>query len=206
MASVLYREKPLNPDDVVDETWFSDLPFCESKKVRIHAEGAAWRFAKENGIELVTIHPGVVIGPLLQPTLSTSVEVFAKIVKGAQTYLYDNWYLVDVRDVANAHIEAFELASASGRYCLVETVVHFSEFLKIVHKHYPTPHLKIYLTDIENSKKNLRFFFSADDKSFVPKHEVSKEKAKALGIDFIPLELSVVDAIESLKEKGFLNV
>ncbi|XP_058006941.1 phenylacetaldehyde reductase-like [Hevea brasiliensis] len=196
MASVLYREKPLNPDDVVDETWFSDSAFCESRKLwypvsKILAEEAAWRFAKENGIDLVTIHPGVVIGPLLQPTLSTSMEVFAQYAKGAQTYLYDNWYLVDVRDVANAHIEAFELASARGRYCLVETVVHFSEFLKIVHKHYPTPHIP------EKCQ---------DDKSFVPKHEVSKEKAKALGIDFIPLELSVVDTIESLKEKGFLNV
>ena len=38
------------------------------------AEEAAWKFAKENGIDMVTINPGWVIGPLLQPTLNLSVE------------------------------------------------------------------------------------------------------------------------------------
>ena len=37
-------------------------------------------------------------------------------------------------------------------------------------------------------------------------HQVSKEKAKALGINFIPMEVSLKDTIESLKEKGFLNI
>lgn len=45
---------------------------------------------------------------------------------------------VDVRDVANAHILAFERPSESGRYCLVANVKHFSELLKIVHEYYPT--------------------------------------------------------------------
>ncbi|XP_057998928.1 phenylacetaldehyde reductase-like [Hevea brasiliensis] len=158
---------------------------------KIFAEEAGWRFAKENGIDLVTIHPGFVIGPLLQPTLSSSVEVFAHYINGAQIFPNDNCKFVDARDVANAHIGAFELASASGRLCLVGRVVHYSEFLKIIHKHYPTLHIP------EKCQ---------DDKPFVPKYEVSKEKAKALGIDFIPLDVRVVDTIESLKEKGFLNV
>ena len=38
------------------------------------AEEASWKFAKVNGIDMVTIHPRWVIGPLLQPTLNLSVE------------------------------------------------------------------------------------------------------------------------------------
>lgn len=45
-----------------------------------------------------------------------------------------------------------------------------------------------------------------DEKAFALKYEVSKEKAKSLGINFIPLEVSVVDTIECLKDKGFLGV
>lgn len=45
-----------------------------------------------------------------------------------------------------------------------------------------------------------------DEKPFALKYEVSKEKAKSLGINFIPLEVSVVDTIECLKDKGFLGV
>lgn len=44
---------------------------------------------------------------------------------------------VDVRDVAYAHIQAFENPSASGRYCLVGSVTYSSEALEILHKLYP---------------------------------------------------------------------
>lgn len=39
-----------------------------------------------------------------------------------------------------------------------------------------------------------------------PQFQVSKEKAKGLGIDFYPFEVTLQDTIESLKEKGFLNI
>lgn len=48
---------------------------------------------------------------------------------------------VDVRDVAMAHVLAFESPSANGRYCLVEAVAHYSDLLKIIHELYP--HLKL---------------------------------------------------------------
>jgi nucleoside-diphosphate-sugar epimerase len=46
------------------------------------AEEAAWKFAKEKGIDVVTINPGLVIGPLLQPTLNTSVAPVLKLING----------------------------------------------------------------------------------------------------------------------------
>ena len=46
------------------------------------AEEAAWKFAKEKGIDLVTINPGMVIGPLLQPTLNTSAASIASLFSG----------------------------------------------------------------------------------------------------------------------------
>ena len=49
-----------------------------------------------------------------------------------------NYRFIDVRDVASAHIQAFELPSASGRYCLVSHVEHISEILKIIRQLYPT--------------------------------------------------------------------
>jgi len=43
-----------------------------------------------------------------------------------------------VKDVANAHILAYENASANGRYCLVERVAHYSEIVKVLPDLYPT--------------------------------------------------------------------
>jgi len=46
----------------------------------------------------------------------------------------------------------------------------------------------------------------ADDKSFKQTFQVSKEKAKTLAIDFIPLEVSLKEIIESLKKKKFASM
>lgn len=33
MAAVMYSERPRTPEVVVDETWFSDVQFCEKSEV-----------------------------------------------------------------------------------------------------------------------------------------------------------------------------
>ncbi|CAK7331092.1 unnamed protein product [Dovyalis caffra] len=154
------------------------------------AEDAAWKFAKEKGMDMVAINPAMVIGPLLQPTLNTSAATILSLMKGAQTFPNASFGWVNVKDVANAHIQAFELSSASGRYCLVERVAHYSEIVKILHELYP---------DVQLPEK------CADDEPYVPIFQVSKEKAKSLGIEFISLEESVKETVESLKEKGFVS-
>ena len=45
---------------------------------------------------------------------------------------------VNVKDFANAHIQAYETASASGRYCVAERVVHYAEVARILRDLYPT--------------------------------------------------------------------
>lgn len=45
----------------------------------------------------------------------------------------------------------------------------------------------------------------ADDKPFVPTYQVSQEKTRSLGIDYVPLETSLKETIESLREKGFVT-
>ncbi|KAK9944355.1 hypothetical protein M0R45_009928 [Rubus argutus] len=38
-----------------------------------------------------------------------------------------------------------------------------------------------------------------------PEYQVSQEKAKSLGVSFLPLEVSLRDTVECLNEKGFLR-
>ncbi|XP_059649138.1 phenylacetaldehyde reductase-like isoform X2 [Cornus florida] len=196
MASVMSNRKPRNPDVVIDETWFSDKGFCEESKQwyalsKTLAEEAAWNFAKENGIDLVILNPGFVIGPFLQPTLNLTTEAILNLIKTGTEVFADSIYrFVDVRDVSSAHIQAFEVPSASGRHLLVGKVTYSSEALNIVHKLYPTLNLpKI----------------CEDEKRPMPPYHISKEKAKSLGIDFCSLEVSLMDTVESLKEKNFLS-
>ncbi|KAJ0037744.1 hypothetical protein Pint_23941 [Pistacia integerrima] len=194
IASVLFNGNPLTPDVVVDETWFSNPALCKESKEwysvsKTLAEEAASKFAKENGIDLVTLHPGLVIGPFLQSVLNFSVEVILDILNGAQTYP-GPYRLVDVRDVAFAHIQALEVPAASGRYLLIGRVTQLCEILKILHEHYPTLHLP---EKFEAAKHE-------------PTYQISQERAKSLGINFMPWETSLRDTVECFKKKGFLNV
>ncbi|XVF30520.1 hypothetical protein REPUB_Repub16aG0064900 [Reevesia pubescens] len=196
LAAVTLTGKPLTDDVVVDETWFSDPVFCEKSKLwymlsKTLAEKAAWKFSEENGIDMVTINPGMVLGPLLQPTLNTSVKPILNLI-GAETFPNTTCRWVDVRDVANAHILAFENTSACGRYCVGGKPAHISEVLKILRELYPALSLP------ENC---------TDENEFMPAFaafQVSQDKAKSLGVNFTPLEVSLKDTVESLKEKNLL--
>ncbi|TXG55851.1 hypothetical protein EZV62_017164 [Acer yangbiense] len=190
--AVALNGKPLTPDVTVDETWFSDPAFCEKSKLwymlgKTLAEEAAWKFSKENRINMVAINPGMVIGPLLQPTLNESVEPILNLVKGVPCET-NGW--VDVRDVAKAHIQESENPTACGRYCLVERVVNHFGIFKILHGLYP---------DLNPPKEY------SEEKASELTCRVSEEKAQSLGITYIPLEVSLKDNVESLKEKNLIN-
>ncbi|KAL2461222.1 NAD(P)-binding Rossmann-fold superfamily protein [Abeliophyllum distichum] len=196
-AAVTVNKNPPSPDVIIDETCFSDPVFCKEKELwyplsKTLAEEAAWKFVEENGIDLVVMNPSLVFGPLLQPTLNFTSEIILNLLKEGRT-AFPVYWLVDVRDIARAHILALENPSASGRYCLVGTVMSTSEVLKILVKLYPPlNHLDI----IAEKALHVGDLFP---------NQVSREKAKRLGISFTPFEVSLKDTVESLKEKNFLS-
>lgn len=59
-------------------------------------------------------------------------------IVGAEAFPNFSFGWVNVKDVANAHVLAYEVPSASGRYCLVERVCHYSEVVRILRVLYPT--------------------------------------------------------------------
>lgn len=46
------------------------------------AEKDAWRIAKESGIDLVVVNPSFVVGPLLAPQPTSTLQLILAIVKG----------------------------------------------------------------------------------------------------------------------------
>ena len=64
--------------DVDGTSVLSQLYYHLSKTL---AEQAALKFAEEHGIDLVTLHPGFVLGPLLQPVLNITSEGMLNFIK-----------------------------------------------------------------------------------------------------------------------------
>ncbi|WOH15200.1 hypothetical protein DCAR_0934737 [Daucus carota subsp. sativus] len=190
IAAVTYNGRPKTPDVIVDETWFSDIEICRKRKLwyvlsKTLAEDAAWKFAKERGIDMVTINPAMVIGPLLQPSLNTSAAEILNLIKGAQTFPNASLGWVNVKDIT----------SANGRYCMVESVAHYSELLDKVRYLYPSLQLPVRQVFQPN--------WCANDKPFVPTYQVSKKKIESLGISYIPLKESLGETVESLRERKY---
>lgn len=107
-----------------ESVWFDpDEPkvdaYRQSKRL---AERAAWDFinAHPGPTTLTTILPGAVFGPVLNAVHLGSVQVIARLLQGrvpAAPRL--GFEVVDVRDIADAHIRAMSSPEAAGQRFLV---------------------------------------------------------------------------------------
>lgn len=98
----------------------SHNPYAHSKT---RAEEAAWEMHRaQQRWEMVTIHPGAIFGPSLSRRVdASSVAMVLQFLQGAfRTGVPRLWLgVVDVRDVAQAHVRAALQPAASGRYLVV---------------------------------------------------------------------------------------
>ncbi len=113
--------------DFTESDWSVVLPeigaYASSKTI---AERAAWDYVNalpgDRAFEFVTINPSLVIGPLIDPDGSASIEVVRKLlareVPGCPKFGIG---LVDVRDVATAHIAAMTSPVAPGNRYICNT-------------------------------------------------------------------------------------
>lgn len=91
-------------------------------KSKTLAERAAWDFIGTEGgsTELVTVLPVAVMGPLLGPEVSGANHIVQLILDRKTAGLPDLWIpIVDVRDVADAHVLAMVTPEAAGQRFLL---------------------------------------------------------------------------------------
>ena len=119
-AAVTYghggRSQPFTEADWSDPGDRTDSSAYERSKMI--AERAAWDWhAREGGaLELVTICPGAVIGPVLGADFSASLDIVKKLMDGSLPGLPPfGWPLADVRDIADLHVRALRAPDAAGQ-------------------------------------------------------------------------------------------
>lgn len=128
------------PDGLLNETHWntsssvSHNPYQYSK---VAAEREAWRMAEaQSRWDLVVINPGMVYGPSLTKTSqSASIDTLVSMADGRLRPGVPNLTVgvVDVRDVAQAHVLAGDTPEASGRHLLVAqeiTMMGIAQLLK----------------------------------------------------------------------------
>jgi len=112
LKAKIYEDHWANPDFLKKK----GSHYAASKTL---AEKDAVKSAKDSPIRLVRICPSFTIGPMLQPTVNSSMERFARICAGIHHEQIPNRSIsfVDVRDTAAHHVAAYEKGKeVHGRY------------------------------------------------------------------------------------------
>jgi nucleoside-diphosphate-sugar epimerase len=107
-------DRPFTEEDWTDPDR-APTAYVKSKAL---AERAAWDFvAREGGgLELAVVNPTGVLGPVLGPDTSASIEMVIRLMNGGLPGCPDLWFgVVDARDVADLHVRAMTDAAAAGQ-------------------------------------------------------------------------------------------
>jgi len=142
-AAVAYgrggRDTPFTEADWSDETNRADTSAYERSKTI--AERAAWEWVEREGrrLELTTVCPGAVLGPVDGPDRSASTGIVAGLVDGSLPGLARfGWPVVDVRDVADLHLRAMVSPTAPGqRYLGAEGFLWMTDIAPVLRESVP---------------------------------------------------------------------
>jgi len=200
---------------VFDESEWSDLtrPMGAYEKSKTLAERAAWDFVEglppEKLLQLVTINPGLVLGPALIKDTSMSTEIIGKLLRrdipgNPDLYLCP----VDVRDVAAAHLRAMTEEKAVGqRFIVAGPNTSMQDVARRLQREFGPRGYRVPTRKLPNFLIRLVARFDKAVGLIVPElskpMHVSSEKAeKLLGFSPISLDTTIAETGESLIRHG----
>ena len=142
-AACTPRDK--NKVAVYDETFWSDEndPNLDAYRLsKLHAEKAAWQFAKAHGLLLSTILPGAVFGPLLDKNQLSANAILLKLINGEIPRLVNLPFEVShVNNLAILHRLAFENDLAIGeRFLAADETISLAEIAHAFRFKFPQAH------------------------------------------------------------------
>lgn len=211
VASIAYGYKKL-PEIMNEENWSNpdllkdNTAYTRSKVI---AEKAAWDYINGDGkgLELATINPSAVLGPVLSGDFSASVELLTQLLGGGLPATPRiGFQLVDVRDVAAAHVAAMETPEAAGeRFITASDYYWFGDIASVLREEFPDYRKKVPTRKLPSFLLSFLSIFNPVMKQVIPeldkKRFVSNEKAqRVLGVTFRPGRESIIDGAKSLIE------
>lgn len=184
-----------------DETSWNQITYEDAVKdpitayygAKTFAERKAWEFSKQDGFPpLTAVNPVYVFGPQAFDTeakgkLNTSNEMIRGLLllDDGDTFSNETGGYIDVRDVARAHMLAFQEDQLMGKR-LFMTNGNFSVqmMLDVIHKHF------LQFSEVPKGNPGSG---ELDTTSLAKKD--NKETRELVGFEFVPFEKMVVDVV-----------
>jgi dihydroflavonol-4-reductase len=183
------------------------------------AERAAWEFMETErpGFDLVAVNPFYVLGPSLVPSVNTSHITLIGLTNGRVPAIVAlPLPIVDVRDVAQAHILAMENPDASGRYLVAARTRTLRQVVDLLRangwdKRYRLPSLGFDTGFGVPLSKFVANFSPSGTRSYLKTHlggQMRFDSSKVrneLGLEFRDVDQTILDTMEDLDRWGHLG-
>jgi nucleoside-diphosphate-sugar epimerase len=197
-AAVGYSPKAVR--DYTEADWTDpDTPglpaYPRSKTI---AERAAWDFVRSEGggTQLVVVNPTFIAGPSLVPVLRSTLTGFKAIIDGTIPALpRQRFGVVDVRDVADAHVTAMATPAAAGKRFLLLAdgpTITWVELAQILRDHLGPAGEHVTTNE-------------APGEDLAPLTIHNERAKKELGWQPRPAETTIVETADSLRQLGLLG-
>ena len=200
----------------IDDTNWTDLnnlnisPYDISKTM---AEKFLWEYAskldKSKNIEVCSINPVIVVGPSLSEDVGVSNTVVKKLLDGTSPMVPRfGLHLVDVKDVADMHLEAMINPKAAGkRFLLCSESLWFKEVSNILRSNnfnkapkFTAPNLLVKILAMFDKELKIVLFYLGF------KNKLNSNNAKKI-LSWKPEKVNqaIIDTAKQLYELGILK-
>lgn len=181
---------------------------------KVAAERAAWEVARsQSRWDMVSINPAMVYGPALTTSSqSGSIDTLVRMGKGKFGPALPNlaYGVVDVRDVAQAHVNAAFKPEANGRYILSAKEMTMLEIAGALRKQWPSGYRFPFMT----APKALVWVFGPllgpVTREFISKnvnHPLRLDNSRSvreLGISYRSMDTALVEHFQQLIDSGLV--
>ncbi len=183
-------------------------PYSYSKTL---AERLAWKMAGDQyRWDLVAVNPGLVLGPGLSPhTKAEGVLMMRDLGSGYYTFGAPEleFAIVDVRDVADAHLRAGLAPEATGRHILVSETLNLIEIATVLRRRFgddfpfPRGTVSSFAALMLAPRRGIPLAVARRNLGFPLRFDNSRART-ALGLTFRPAAESVVEHFQQLLDDG----
>jgi dihydroflavonol-4-reductase len=210
MAAIAYGWGDKRPNPLTEEHWSNsdnltdNTAYTRSKTI---AERAAWDYVngEGKGLELSVINPSAVLGPVMSGDLSASLAILTQLMTGkAPASPRVGFCVVDVRDVADAHVKAMTVPAAAGeRFLAAGRFMWMSEVADLLRQNFPAYAKKLPKGELPDWLLKAMTLINPPLKAIVPElgreRHCSNEKARrVLSWQPRPEEEAIIEGAQSL--------
>jgi len=165
-----------------------------------------WGVGAMLGLRLAVMNPCLLFGPMLQPALNTSSKALLPYATGALARVpLGTKCVVDVRDVAEAHVRALEPGTTpwGNRFVLIASSASFAEWAAAVAKALPEGcRGRVPVEPSSEAEPNRGMGAPSPHPTLFDASKAEKE----LGVRFRGTEEMVVASVQSLIRWGFVEI